>query len=253
MIMTTWFTSDWHLWHDNIIKYSKRPFKNVEEMNDAIINTFYSKVKNGDILYFVGDFAFSNKSKIEKITETIRELTEYATIHFILGNHDYVLREVFEKYCASVSPLKVVKIDDHKISLCHFPMHSFSGSHHNQWHVYGHHHRNTNNEIAGKRYNVTLDANNYQIISFDELKQIMNSRGNNWDYISEEVIKERKTRKKLKKELLQINIRIKNTEKKMTKEFMEKAPVEIKEKFEKNIKSYKNRITEINALLERNE
>ena len=39
-----WFTSDLHLGHANIIKYANRPYKDVPEMNEALINNFNALV-----------------------------------------------------------------------------------------------------------------------------------------------------------------------------------------------------------------
>lgn len=36
--MKTWFTSDLHFGHANVIGYSSRPFADVEEMNEALVN-----------------------------------------------------------------------------------------------------------------------------------------------------------------------------------------------------------------------
>ncbi len=93
----TYFTSDWHLFHKNIIKYSHRPFKDVEMMNDSILKMFYSTVKNGDIVYFLGDFAFSSRSRESQIVSILKKMTEIVEIHFILGNHDDNIKQIYER------------------------------------------------------------------------------------------------------------------------------------------------------------
>ena len=132
--------------------------------------SFHQIVNKGDVVYFLGDFAFGKKSKYENIKSTLRKINEHSEFHCILGNHDYSLKNLLRKYCASISPLKVINIQGQKITLCHYPMHSFSGSHYNNWQLYGHHHRDTNKEITGKRYNISVDANQYRMISFLKIK-----------------------------------------------------------------------------------
>ncbi|MHA1679084.1 MAG: metallophosphoesterase [Promethearchaeota archaeon] len=184
-----YFTSDWHLFHKNIIKYSNRPFKDVEFMNASLLKMFYSKVKEGDIVYFLGDFAFNSRSRENGIVSILKEITEFVEFHFILGNHDHNSKHIYEKYCASVSNLKEIKIEGKYITLCHYAMHTFNYSHFNSWQLYGHHHYNSNVKITGKRFNVSVDANNFQMISFQELKKIMERRNNNWDYIDRSIRK----------------------------------------------------------------
>jgi len=86
--MNTWFTSDLHLGHDNIIKYCNRPFATGDEMNKKIIYNWNQRVKSDDVVYHLGDFCFrggreggTNKAKYweEKLNGKI--------IH-ISGNHD---------------------------------------------------------------------------------------------------------------------------------------------------------------------
>lgn len=56
--MNIFVTSDTHFNHKNIIKYCNRPFKDVEEMNEAIINNWNNLVTNDDVIYHLGDFGF---------------------------------------------------------------------------------------------------------------------------------------------------------------------------------------------------
>lgn len=79
----TWATSDTHYGHANVIKYSKRPFKDTEEMDEALIKNHNSVVKPEDTVIHVGDFAFSPPGRIKEI---LRRL--HGKYIFIPGNHD---------------------------------------------------------------------------------------------------------------------------------------------------------------------
>ena len=95
-MIDTWFCSDHHIGHRNILDYEKehRPFSNLIEMQECLIERHNSVVKPNDIVYFLGDFAFGrhNIQIAEKFNGKKR---------LILGNHDtYPSRsylEYFEK------------------------------------------------------------------------------------------------------------------------------------------------------------
>lgn len=62
-----YFIPDTHFCHSNIIKYCDRPFKDVKEMNETIINNWNNIVTNEDIVYHLGDFCLSTDDEIKNI------------------------------------------------------------------------------------------------------------------------------------------------------------------------------------------
>lgn len=55
-----YFTADFHLSHANIIKYCKRPFKNVTDMNNGIVANCYTVLRQGDLMYHIGDYGMGH-------------------------------------------------------------------------------------------------------------------------------------------------------------------------------------------------
>lgn len=75
--------SDLHFNHQNIIKYTNRPFDDVFEMNETLINNWNSTVSKNDLVLVLGDIGFGNKKALEPL---IKRLNGYIVL--LLGNHD---------------------------------------------------------------------------------------------------------------------------------------------------------------------
>ena len=79
-----WFTSDLHLFHENVILMNKRPFKDVYEMYEYFKNEWNSKVKPNDYVFILGDVLWgSQATRLESMVNTLN-----GNICIVLGNHD---------------------------------------------------------------------------------------------------------------------------------------------------------------------
>jgi len=164
--MTVWFGSDYHFDHKNVINFCNRPFSNVTEMNNYIIERFKDQVKSGDVVYFLGDFQFSNtKVWLESITDI-----QGVEVHLIQGNHDNKKVCNFKGWKSSTS-LKDIKVNDTKIVLCHYPIEEWRAKDHGSIHLHGHTHgmMSHENQYVYKRLDIGYDNIKDVLISFEDV------------------------------------------------------------------------------------
>jgi calcineurin-like phosphoesterase family protein len=87
--MTTWFTSDQHYGHRNIITYCGRPFvlpgrePSLAMMHDTLDQRWNLRVKDEDEVYVVGDFSFG---PLAVVASRLKRLN--GRKHLVRGNHD---------------------------------------------------------------------------------------------------------------------------------------------------------------------
>gem|GEM_PF-1823314 len=86
----TWFTSDFHLGHFNIIRYCNRPFADTREMDEVIVDRLNASVKPNDTLCFLGDFCLGKHDNVA----AYRNRLACQAIHFIDGNHNKTTRRL---------------------------------------------------------------------------------------------------------------------------------------------------------------
>jgi calcineurin-like phosphoesterase family protein len=91
-----WFISDTHFCHENIIGFSGRPFLNVEEMNEAMIENWNKVVKPQDKIWHLGDVALGYGGDEKHIENILRRLNGHKRL--IVGNHDHIKSPVLHKY-----------------------------------------------------------------------------------------------------------------------------------------------------------
>lgn len=166
--MNTWFTSDTHFSHKNIIEYQGRSFSSVEDMNRGLIANWNSVVKKNDIVYHLGDFSLGGT-----FLEHFYRLN--GIIHLIEGNHDNQASKHKEKF-ASYSNLKEISVNGQRITLCHYAMRTWNKQGKKAWSLYGHSHSNLPDDPNALSIDVGVDCHNYFPISFEQVQRIMNKK-----------------------------------------------------------------------------
>lgn len=171
--MTYWFSSDYHFSHFNIIKYSKRPFKTVGQMNNTIIQNHNSRVKPTDTVFFLGDFNFHNTKGGKKGEgEPIKAETYITQLNgrfvFIRGNHD------FSNGLNTCINGVVINLGGKDIYLTHQPQDYEPNI---KLNLVGHVHKLWRTKILKSGnilYNVGVDVHNYYPVSINEIFKNLN-------------------------------------------------------------------------------
>lgn len=81
--MTTWYISDNHWHHKNVLEFEDRPYETVEELNEGMITTWNKYIKPDDLVHCLGDFCFGGYDKWVSILEQLN-----GNIVLYKGNHD---------------------------------------------------------------------------------------------------------------------------------------------------------------------
>lgn len=166
-----YFISDTHFNHENIIKYCNRPFNNSIDMNEAIINNYNSTIKDDDIVYHLGDFAFGSKEELINLRSRLK-----GNVYLIRGNHDMKGSMFYENVGFNVLVNAPIRLDEHKLILSHRPL-SDNQIPLGYINVHGHIHNKllndkypSNEYSKSKHFNVSVDANNFKPVSLERVK-----------------------------------------------------------------------------------
>ena len=181
--MSIYIISDTHFSHKNIIKYCDRPFQNIYDMDNAIINNWNSVVNDGDLVYHLGDFCFiphdRQVSFKEALVENANNLLIKLNGNIILkfGNHDRDLRKLInqDKVKFYNCTNDEIILED-KYILTHYPLEKVPDGMIN---IHGHIHNNP--EVCAmyskpNYCNVSIEVLNYYPISFDKIKEILSKQ-----------------------------------------------------------------------------
>jgi calcineurin-like phosphoesterase family protein len=187
--MQTWFTSDPHFGHANIIKYAHRPFDSVDAMRVELVRRWNERVAPDDRVLVLGDFALG------RIDETLKVLEQLnGSKNLIVGNHDrpfdpdprrraqWTTRYLDAGFrSVTHGTIGYMLAGRHPVLMGHFP---YAGDSHDEDRyaelrpydsglpiVHGHVH--TTWHLNGRQLNVGVDVNDYAPVSEDEVVAIL--------------------------------------------------------------------------------
>ena len=168
--MKIYFISDTHFNHKNIIKYCNRPFKNIDDMNEKIIDNWNKLVNKNDIVYHLGDFFLGQKFDLINIVSKLN-----GKIYLIKGNHDRLTTKAYEECGIKILKNAPISIDEYKVILSHRPLPDTMIKN-NYLNIHGHIHERKLEDIYDnnlytkeKHLNVSCDVLNFTPILIDEI------------------------------------------------------------------------------------
>jgi calcineurin-like phosphoesterase family protein len=175
------FTADAHFYQPISNNIFKRPFNDIEQMNETLIENWNSTVNNNDEIYILGDLMYE-KATGHNANYILEKL--HGKKYLIKGNNDKFINdnEFNKKNLEWIRDYYVMEYDGLFIYLFHFPILVWENKLEGSIHLYGHMHNYYNLfpekkdelRILGRRaINVGVDVNNYFPISIsDVLKKI---------------------------------------------------------------------------------
>lgn len=176
------FTSDTHFGHAKIISLCNRPFTDVTDMNDTIVDNWNKVVSEDSVVFHLGDFCFGGPTAWSYIRERLN-----GSICLIRGNHDdhNLKRSTMALFDGVTYQLRLQMNDGNTVYLNHYPFLCFGGSYRdaqNVWQLYGHVHSYEGStgldssrlvHCFPTQYDVGVDNNDFTPISYNQVKQII--------------------------------------------------------------------------------
>lgn len=133
----TFFISDLHFGHKNVLAFDNREFPSIEAHDEALIRNWNEAVGIDDDVWILGDISWHGPMKTVEILKRLNGVK-----HLCIGNHDYkLLRNQDVRACfAEITPYREIEVDGCGVVLCHYPIPCYNKHFYGWIHLYGHVH-----------------------------------------------------------------------------------------------------------------
>lgn len=138
------YIADYHFGHANVIKFDKRPFDSIDEMDRKMIENWNAVVSQDDTVYILGDFCWDTE---DRWIEILNQLNGKKML--IRGNHDLkIMSQQLRNKFQDIKDYKEVKDNGKRVLLSHYPMPFYRGAYNSDIvHLYGHIHVTIENDF----------------------------------------------------------------------------------------------------------
>ena len=163
-----YYIGDTHFGDQRVMELAGRPYSSTEEMDGDIISKWNERVKDGDTVCVLGDFAFDDAS-----AQVIEKL--HGSKVLLLGNHDEALSLATLRKFARVESIGTIDDCNRSVCLCHYPLLSYNRSVYGGYQVFGHLHNNSNDRAyqlqsqLPNSFNCSADVVGFTPRTLDEL------------------------------------------------------------------------------------
>lgn len=142
------YIADTHFQHASILRFDQRPFKDLEEMHEVLIDNWNRAVNSKDRVYILGDFCLGKKEP--DWIELLKKLPGHKAL--IRGNHDpKEMSKSLRKMFQYVWNYKEVEDHGRQVILSHYPILFHRSAHKpNVYHLCGHVHTTRENDFLEK-------------------------------------------------------------------------------------------------------
>jgi calcineurin-like phosphoesterase family protein len=150
------FISDTHFSHRNVLHYDSRPWTDIRQHDDDLVDKWNSKVDKSDTVYHLGDFALAGRQRQNDLIQRLN-----GKIYLVLGNHDKKHLVGVEYFVPKRTSEPDLVINEKRIKISHYPFDLVMDLSYTDVYLFGHSH------INGPHVSYIKDLNGVQIIAYN--------------------------------------------------------------------------------------
>ncbi len=133
--MAIFFTGDTHFGDRRVLRFDHRPFRTLDEHDEALVAHWNEVVSADDEVWHLGDFALGPpRSRVHGMLDALN-----GRKHLVVGNNDG-LHTLQAPGWASLQHYVEMVVDERRLVLCHYPFRTWNGIGQGAINIHGHSH-----------------------------------------------------------------------------------------------------------------